>query len=376
LLAIKEGSHGIVAVVENDGSRRIKLNNFYVLGGTASTGDERVQGHLPLLLHPAPRRVVVLGLGTGISAGAALLHPVEHLTAIEIVPEVIEAARDYFAGENLHVVGSPWVEIVTEDARNFLSGSGRTFDVIIGDLFVPWHQGEASLYTADQFEAARRALAPGGLFCQWLPLFQLSEDEFDIVVATFLDVFPHTTLWRGDFAPNEPALALIGQLDDTALDPDLIERRLHELKPDDANPALVHPAGLWMFLAGALDPREPRFARARRNRENQPWLEILGPLHHAGRPRGVSPLFVGRRLESFLNDLRSRPQGGTLLARLDATHWQWRQAGAGFGAASILVAEGKAAEANALMQQKIATLPAEIQGAFLGPVSPSPSNPP
>jgi spermidine synthase len=154
LLALEESSHGIVAVVEKGDSRRIKLNNFYVLGGTASTGDERLQGHLPLLLHPAPKRVAFLGLGTGITVGAALLHPVERITAVEIVPDVIVAARDYFADANLRIVDSPRAEIIVEDARNF-EGS-RQFDVIVGDLVVLAAR-EASLYTADHFAAARHA---------------------------------------------------------------------------------------------------------------------------------------------------------------------------------------------------------------------------
>jgi spermidine synthase len=75
LLDVSEGSHGVVAVVEKSGSRRLKLNNFYVLGGTSSTGDERMQAHLPLLLHPSPKKVAVLGLGTGITASGALVSP-------------------------------------------------------------------------------------------------------------------------------------------------------------------------------------------------------------------------------------------------------------------------------------------------------------
>jgi hypothetical protein len=98
-------------------------------------------------------------------------------------------------------------------------------------------------------------------------MFQLAEEEFNIVAATVLDVFPQATLWRGDFAPNDPAIALIGQLDGATIDPAVVERRLRELKTDAANPFLVHPAGFWMFLAGTLDPKEERFVRARRSRE-------------------------------------------------------------------------------------------------------------
>ncbi|HKS38597.1 MAG TPA: fused MFS/spermidine synthase [Verrucomicrobiae bacterium] len=367
LLALNESSHGIVAVVEKGDSRRIRLNNFYVLGGTASTGDERMQGHVPLLLHPAPRRVAFLGLGTGITAGAALLHPVEKVTAMEIVPEVIDAAREHFVGANLGVVTSSRVEVVADDARNYLRGSLREFDVIVGDLVVPWRRGEAALYTIEHFASVRRSLARGGIFCQWLPMFQLSEEEFDIVAATFLDVFPHTTLWRGDFAPHEPAVALIGRLDETPLDPALVERRIRELKPDPANASLAHAAGLWMFLAGPLEPKDARFAQAQRNREDEPWLEILGPLAHAGSPRGKTPSFVGRRLHAFLNELRGRPLAGTPLARLDAQHRQWRDAGAGLSEASLLLAEGKGDAANAMMQKTAAQVPAGIHNALFGP---------
>lgn len=367
LLALNESSHGIVAVVEKGNSRRIKLNNFYVLGGTASTGDERMQGHLPLLLHPAPRRVAFLGLGTGITAGAVLLHPVEKVTAMEIVPEVIDDAREYFAEANLGFVTSSKVEVIADDARNYLRGSLREFDVIVGDLVVPWRQGEAALYTTEHFATVRRSLASGGIFCQWLPMFQLSEEEFNIVAATFLDVFPHTTLWRGDFAPDEPAVALIGRLDEAPLDPALVERRVRELKPDPANASLAHAAGLWMFLAGPLDPKETRFAQARRNRENEPWLEFLGPLSRARSPRGKTPLFVGRRLESFLIELRARPLAGTPLARLGAQHLQWRDAGAGLCEASLLLAEGKEDAAKAMMQKTAAQVPAGIHDALFGP---------
>src|SRR6185436_13767154 len=208
VVALHESSCGIVAVVDAGGQLRIKLDNFYVLGGTASTGDERMQAHLPLLLHPAPRRVAFLGLGTVITAGAALLHPVERVTVLEVV----EDRR---------------VECVVEDARNFLRATERNFDVIVGDMFVPWRRGEAGMFSLDQFTSARRALAPGGIFCQWLPMFQMSEAEFNIVAATFLDVFPQTTLWRGDLAPDLPAVALVGHTDSAPIDPALVDRRVH-----------------------------------------------------------------------------------------------------------------------------------------------------
>jgi spermidine synthase len=364
LLHLSEGSHGIIAVVEAPGSRRVKLDNYYVLGGTFSTGDERMQAHLPLLLHPAPETVAFLGLGTGITAGGALLHPVAKITAVELVPEVVHVARSYFRDANFGIVGAPRSEVIVNDARNFLRGSGRKFDVIVGDLVVPWRQGEAALYFVEHFQAGRNALAPGGLYCQWLPLFQMSEEEFNIVVASFLDVFPRTTLWRGDFAPNNPALALVGHTSKVALDPARVARRVRELNLDEGNPQLRHPAGLWIYLCGPVNSRSPRFVAARRNRESEPWLELLGPLAHADPAHGSRPLFVGRRLQGFLKEIEAQSMSDSPLERLEPAQMQWRAAGGRLGESMLLLAEGDGNAANANMQEAMAKLPTEVQRAF------------
>jgi spermidine synthase len=366
LLAVQEGSHGIVAVVEQPGSRRMKLDNFYVLGGTASVGDERMQAHIPLLLHPAPKRVVFLGLGTGITAGGALLHPVEQITAVEIVPEAVTAAKVYFAEANLGFVGAPRAEMVVEDARNFLRGAGRQFDVIIGDLVVPWRRDESALYSAEHFAAVRRALAPGGLFCQWLPLFQLSEEEFRIVTATFLDVFPRATLWRGDFAPDHPALALIGHADNNAvMDPAAVGRRVREMRSDETNPHLAHEAGLWTFLVGPIQSGDPQFATAKRHRDSRPWLELLAPLAHAASTDGRRPVFVGRPLERRLGEIRAGPSAGSALAALTKEQFDWQDAGRELAEATLLFAEGRRVEGETRLRAAASRLPLEIRRAFV-----------
>jgi len=361
VISIAESSHGIVAVIEKGNSRRMKLNNSYILGGTSSTGDERLQAHIPLFLHPAPRNVAFLGLGTGITAGAALLHRVESITAVELVPEVITAAAFYFSAENLAVCDSPRARIIADDARSFLRSSRENFDVIIADLFVPWRQGEALLYTIDQFEAARRRLKPGGVFCQWLPMFQLSREQFEIVVATFLDVFPDATLWRGDFSPRQPALALIAH---PPAEVSMIERRVREMQPDLANRMLRHPAGLWMFCVGSLKAGAPQFRDARRNRENQPWLEILGPRDAAGTN---SRRFIGSELEMFLAEVQAEFKDSKHFIGLGSEHFHWQAAGTGIARASELLASGQSHEGAKLINSSIATLPPEVQEAFGSP---------
>jgi hypothetical protein len=121
-----------------------------------------------------------------------------------------------------------------------------------------------------------------------------------------------------------------------------------------------------------LNPQDSRFVGARRNREDKPWLEILGPLAHAGSVNNRSPLFVGRRFESFCAELRGRPLTGTSLEQLDATHLQWRDVGAKLGMAGLLAIEGRLREADELMTQAVAQLPPEIRSAFTPATAPIP----
>ena len=208
--------------------------------------------------------------------------------------------------------------VVADDARNFLRGSPEKFDVIVGDLVVPWRQGEGSLFTLEQFVAARDSLAPGGLYCQWLPLFQLSEAEVGILTRTFLEVFPHAQVWRGDFSPTEPAIAMIGSTGDLKFDPSRTTRRLAEMKGDAANPQLQTAEGFWMSLVGNLEnadlpPEDPRL-----NSEDRPWIELLGPMLHTG--GSESSLFTGRRLQAWLDRVTIRSQGSlSLLPEREST---------------------------------------------------------
>ncbi|HVU17817.1 MAG TPA: fused MFS/spermidine synthase [Candidatus Didemnitutus sp.] len=301
LVSVSEGTHGIVAVVERPGSRRLKLNNHYGLGGTASTGDERMQAHIPLLLHPHPQRVAFLGLGTGITAGGATFHPVASITVVELVPEVAAAARTAFDAANHHLLSDVRTRLIGDDARNFLRGTPEKFDVIVGDLVVPWRPGEAALFTAENFSAAHRALAGGGLYCQWLPLHQLSETEVAIIARTFLAEFPEVQVWRGDFSPTEPAIALVGS--DTPLDPDDAswDARAREVR-DRSNPQLVSREIFWMGFVGTLAVTDLPADETRTNTEERPWIELLGPRVRSG--AGPDALLTGRRLQAWLDRLR------------------------------------------------------------------------
>ena len=367
LVCLREGSYGTVAVIEHGGTTEVRLNDTYTLGGTASTGDERLQGHLPLLLHPAPRRVAFLGLGTGITAGAAIIHPVEEIVAVELVPEVIHAATDHFAEANLRLAADPRVRIVADDARSYLASAGKRFDVIVGDLVVPWRPGESALYTLEHFESARRSLEPGGIFCQWIPLFQLSEGGFAIAARTFLEVFPAATLWRGDFFADQPVLALIGCADVKPIDPARVAARwsLIRARLDATTPYLEDPAGIWLYLVGAIDAKLPRFAGAKLNRDERPWIELLSH----GAARGGRPAAAYGALIDALYDEAYFPAGGPgILGLLGESERHAREAGRLLLRASSLRLQGKKDEAFSLGVTTLSTLPEALQEAVLGRV--------
>jgi spermidine synthase len=358
LLSVREGTHGATAVLTDGRDRWITVNNSYVLGGTAARDEERWQAHLPLLLHPAPRRVALVGLGTGITAGAALLHPVEHVVALEIVPEVATAAREDFADANARVLDDPRVAVVLDDGRNYLAASPRSFDVIVGDLLVPWRPAEAPLYTREHFESVRRALADDGVFCQWLPLYQLSPDQLAILLRTFLDVFPEATLWRGTFLPEEATLALVAHPGSRPLVLAAIDDRLRALAASsDGNPFLAHPAGMWLHLVGPLAAGRPWFAEAELNRDGHPWVELLSPVSLA---RGDRAVPGQGRTTTLLEQVAAAPIEGSALRDLDSAHREWRTAGAALSSASAIRTADGEARALAILR----TLPPELQHAL------------
>lgn len=205
----REGAEGIVVATRKGPHLRLRLDNHYLLGSSESRENEERQAHLPLLLHPRPRSVAFLGGGTGITAGAALLHPVEEVTLVELVPEVLDLARRWFREECHGLYDDPRVRTVVGDARHVLASEEHAYDVIVSDLYVPWHRGAGYLYSADFFAIARQRLAPRGIFCQWIPLYQLSVTEFLRIVATADAVFEDVQLFRGDFYADRPIVSVV-----------------------------------------------------------------------------------------------------------------------------------------------------------------------
>lgn len=209
---ILAGREGVIAVVEHPAlGRGILLSNQYMLGSTSARWSQERQAHLPLLLHPSPRRVGFLGVATGNTPAAALVHTaVESVDAVEISPLVVQAAQRHFADLNASLFTDARARVVVEDGRTWFAASRGRYDVIAGDLFQPWGPGEGRLFSVEHFSTVHAALADGGVFCQWLPGHQLAREEFETIVATFAEVFGTVEVFVDGFLPNAPSIALVG----------------------------------------------------------------------------------------------------------------------------------------------------------------------
>ncbi len=200
-LYLEEGATASVAVTEGVAGAK----QFHIAGKVeASDMDvdmrlERMLGHIPALLHPRPRSILIVGVGAGVTAGALSIHPeVERIVICEIERVVPESARLYFGDENHHVFDDPRVELVFDDARHFLQTTKETFDIITSDPIHPWVRGAATLYSLEYLQLARAHLNPGGVVTQWIPLYETDLRSVKSEIATFAQVFPDTTLWNPD----------------------------------------------------------------------------------------------------------------------------------------------------------------------------------
>jgi spermidine synthase len=223
----REGAAGIVEVLETDNANRYLIINGAINAApyppSVGLRAHRLISQLPLLLHPAPQRLLVLGLGSGMTSGAAL--PFEQLATIdcaELSPDVAQATG-YFEQWNHGVARSPKFRLIFEDGRNFMLTASGTYDVITLESIHPkWDAGNSSLYSREFYRLCKSRLNPGGFVAQWAPLNGLTLEEFRTVLRTFSDEFPHSSLW---FAQPASYLAatnaiLLGSQERLAIDTD------------------------------------------------------------------------------------------------------------------------------------------------------------
>ncbi|MCJ0763980.1 fused MFS/spermidine synthase [Variovorax terrae] len=226
LRSYRDGVMAAVSVVEDeDGVSRLRINNRVQEGSSASGLVEWRLAQLPLLLHPAPRRALLLGLGTGFTAAAAAQQAELQVDAVELLPEVVAATALFAQAPQAPRAARP-VHVAAADARRYVQASGPAYDVVVADLFHPARSGAGSLYTVEQFAAVRARLAPGGLFCQWLAIHQMDLQTLRSIVAAFQQVFPNAIAVLTSNSLDTPVLGLVALPGDGRIDVDALRTRL------------------------------------------------------------------------------------------------------------------------------------------------------
>jgi spermidine synthase len=265
------GAMASVSVIEDaQGVRRLHIDNRAQEGSNVTRVADARQAWIPLLLHPEPRTALFLGLGTGVTAAAAAAEPGLRVDAVELLPEVADAAALFVPG--LGEPGSPGTpRVLIADARRFVRAGAERYDVVVSDLFHPARSGSAALYTVEHFAAVRRRLAGDGVFCQWLPLHQMDLDTMRSIVRAFLEVWPKGAALLATNSLDTPVIGLVSRADDRPLLHDGLAARLEAarsaaalqgLQLDDAfavpGSLVADAASLARFAAGAPANRDDR----------------------------------------------------------------------------------------------------------------------
>ncbi len=318
--------------------------------------------HLPALMNPRPRRVLVIGCGTGTTTGCLTLHPeVEEIHLAEIEPAQIEVAR-IFGRHNYNGVDSPKVHIHLDDARHFLLADRGVYDVIVSEPSNLWVSGMVNLFTREFYENVRRHLAPGGVFFQWIHYYRISDADTRGMMKTFTTVFPQTTFWVHQFGDA----FLLARDPDVKVDVDAWTRRLAATElVEDLKRIQITPAEIFgFFLWGPEDVRR-YCAAADICTDDRPFLEFTTPRVRYS-PDDVQEL--RRRMQLFgpLDPMPLAKESAALRLKLGDQF---------FSRQSLLRAKTEYLRAralepgNALARKKIAQV-ADLEAMFAKPAAP------
>lgn len=289
ILFYKEGLSATVSVARSKDNVSLAVNGKV----DASNSDAFTQyllGHLPLLLHPAPRRVAVIGLGSGSTLAAVAAHPVERIDGVELEKAVVSAS-EFFPDLNRGVLKDPRVHLHVNDGRNFILVSPDKYDVIISEPSNPWMAGVANLFSLQHFQTMRQRLNPGGIVCQWLHAYSMSPEDLAMIMKTFAEAFPYVQLWTSYY----PDLMLIGYSERSQVDFERIRSRFEStpLVLQDLGPHGIRSPEALMSSFWLDDDQVRQLSRdAQLHTDNLPRLEFSAPRNLYARTFDRNYLFL------------------------------------------------------------------------------------
>ncbi|MBI3765132.1 MAG: methyltransferase [Ignavibacteriales bacterium] len=305
LLYYKEGASATVAVLEsryaNTKQNVLLVNGKPDASSRADLPTQVLLAQLPLVFHPRAQDALVIGLGSGVTVGSVLTHPVRSVDCVEISPEVVEASV-HFNHVNNHPLEDPRTHLHIDDALSFLKLTNKNYDVIVSEPSNPWIAGIGSLYTREFFQKCRERLNPGGLMVQWFHLYEMDDETFKLVVQTFQSSFQSVTVWQS----MTMDVILIGSEKQPTLDMTALREKLNQLriKQDIERIRIADPVVLLSLQMVSQDRLSEYVGYGEMNTEDLPLLEYWAP----------RAFFVNKGVRDFSRfDERLNGGSGTIL---------------------------------------------------------------
>ena len=284
-----DGPNATVVVLERDGSRVLKINGK---PDASTRGDMLTQvtsAHVPLLHVARPKRALVVGWGSGVTAGSLARYDID-VDVVEISDAVL-AAGAFFDEAAGGALAHPRIHRIRADARAWLATSPARYDVVVSEPSNPWVAGNGALFSVGFFAEVRDHLAEGGVLAQWFHLYEMDDATVALILRTLGRVFPHVTAWQ--LFPGDLLLVASLQPPDVDLQAAAVRLARPALAADLARVGVAGMDGLLSLQAmdeAALRPLTSGAGPV--NTDDRPILELIAPrlLFRHERADGVAAL--------------------------------------------------------------------------------------
>lgn len=328
-LFLKHSSESTISVIKEKEATFFSVDGK--VDGSNTRGDMATQSMLGILgplLHPDPKKALVIGLGTGQTVSEILRFPLDRVDCAEISP-VVKEILPFFESINRKFWTDPRFNLLQADGRTVLRYGPQDYDIIVSEPSNVWVPGVAQLFTKEAFAEARDSLrGPSGIFCQWLHAYRLHPEGFKMVLRAFLDSFPYVSLWTTAMSNHD--VLLVGSLEPLDFSQQQLDRRLNEVQVPNyrIRGEILDSASFLRTFVGQGNTLRISIGPGPVASQGRPRLEYLAEesilKYHTGffeqwlMDIGVSAgeLLQGKMTKEFEQVLADRAEGNRLIRKL------------------------------------------------------------
>ena len=278
LVFYEDGIATTVSVDQWGKTFSLKNNGKVDASNDGDMATQIIVGLLPLLLYQKsePPKVALVGYGSGVTAGAITQFPIKSLEVVELEPAIYRASR-FFENDNHRPLANPKVTARVGDGRNFLGQRTDPFDVIVSQPSNPWLTGVSNLFTREYFRDIKTRLAPGGIFCQWAQLYEMSPWNIKTIYRTVREAFPYVYVFAAEDLSSDTIL--IASLEPLKLDLGVVERAFRDpsTRAEARRAGLTSPHDVFAYLLLGPEELETFTAGSPDNTDDNARIEFSAP---------------------------------------------------------------------------------------------------